>query len=56
MKKHIIIFLGHFALAMLHRYLIKEKGNDGLQFISFVVAHAVWHDLMRKIFRIYGLK
>lgn len=56
MKKHIIIFLGHLALAMLHHYLIKEKGNDSLQFVSFVITHAVWHSLMRKIFCIYGLK
>ena len=56
MKKHIIIFLGHIALAILHSYLMGEKGADTLQFVSFVIAHAVWHSLMRKVFRIYGLK
>lgn len=56
MKKHIIILLGHIALATLHSHLMGEKGADILQFISFVIAHAVWHSLMRKVFRIYGLK
>ena len=56
MKKHIIILLGHIALAILHSYLMGEKGADTLQFVSFVIAHAVWHSLMRKVFRIYGLK
>jgi hypothetical protein len=56
MKKHFIIFLGHILLATLHYYLMMHKGISIFQFISFVFAHAVWHAIMRKTFRIYGLK
>jgi hypothetical protein len=54
MKKHLITFLGHILLAALHCYFIKHKGHNEFQFISFVIVHAIWHDLM--ITRIYGLK
>ena len=54
MKKHLIAFLGHVLLTILHYYLIKHKGYSDFQFISFVIVHAIWHDLM--ITRIYGLK
>jgi heme/copper-type cytochrome/quinol oxidase subunit 4 len=54
MKKHLITFLGHVLLTILHYYLIKHKGYNEFQFISFVIVHAIWHDLM--ITRIYGLK
>ena len=56
MKKHFITFLGHILLAALHYYLMLTKGVDGFQFISFAFAHTVWHGLMRRTFRIYGLK
>jgi hypothetical protein len=56
MKKHLIIFLGHVLLAVLHYYLMMHKGISIFQFISFVFTHAVWHRLMGKAFRIYGLK
>jgi hypothetical protein len=54
MKKHLITFLGHVLLATLHYYLMKHKGYNEFQFISFIVVHAIWHNLM--ITRIYGLK
>jgi hypothetical protein len=54
MKKHIITFIGHIAIAALHYHLMQTKGITGFQFISFAVVHYVWHDLM--INRIYGLK
>ena len=56
MKKHLIILLGHILIATLHYYLIVHKGHNEFQFISFIVVHAIWHGLMRKVFRIYGLK
>jgi hypothetical protein len=56
MKKHLIILLGHFILASLHYYLMIYKGINEFQFISFIIAHAVWHGVMRHKFRIYGLK
>jgi hypothetical protein len=54
MKKHLITFLGHVLLATLHYYLMKHKGYNEFQFISFIIVHAIWHNLM--ITRIYGLK
>jgi len=54
--KHLIILLGHISLTILHYYLMLHKGVDGLQFVSFIFAHAVWHTTMKRVFRIYGLK
>ena len=54
MKKHIIAFIGHIVIAVLHYHLMMNKGTDGFQFISFMFIHYVWHDLI--INRIYGLK
>jgi hypothetical protein len=56
MKKHLIILLGHVLIATLHYYLMVYKGHNEFQFLSFIVVHAMWHGLMRKVFRIYGLK
>jgi len=56
MKKHLVTLLGHIALATLHYYVMLNKGVDGLQIFSFIFAHAIWHGLMRRAFRIYGLK
>ena len=54
MKKHIITFAGHIALAILHRYLMEVKGISVSQFVTFFVAHFIWHYTI--MYRIYGLK
>jgi hypothetical protein len=54
MKKHLITFLGHTLLAILHYYLIENKGHNNFQFISFIIVHCMWHNLIMN--RIYGLK
>jgi len=54
MKKHLIMLLGHILLAILHYYLMMNKGITEFQFISFAVVHYIWHDLVAN--RIYGLK
>jgi dTDP-glucose pyrophosphorylase len=52
LKRHQI----YEVIATLHYYLIVHKGHNEFQFLSFIVVHAIWHGLMRKVFRIYGLK
>jgi hypothetical protein len=56
MKKNLTTLLGHVALAILHYYVMTHKGIDGFQIFSFIFAHAIWNNSMKRVFRIYGLK
>jgi hypothetical protein len=39
----LIVLLGHMALIYLHKYRMSIVGISALQFIGFMLAHAVWH-------------
>jgi len=39
----LIMLLGHMALIYLHRYHMSISGINPLQFIGFMVLHAIWH-------------
>jgi hypothetical protein len=39
----LIVLLGHMALIYLHRYRMSIVGISALQFIGFMVLHAIWH-------------
>ncbi len=39
----LIVLLGHMALIYLHRYHMSMSGIQPLQFIGFMLVHAIWH-------------
>ena len=39
----LIVLLGHMTLIYLHRYRMSMSGIHTLQFIGFMLAHAIWH-------------
>jgi hypothetical protein len=39
----LLVLLGHMALIYLHRYYMSMSGIQPLQFIGFMLAHAIWH-------------
>jgi hypothetical protein len=39
----LIVLLGHMALIYLHRYRMSVVGISALQFIGFILLHAIWH-------------
>jgi hypothetical protein len=39
----LIVLLGHMALIYLHRYRMSIVGISALQFIGFMLLHAIWH-------------
>jgi hypothetical protein len=39
----LIVLLGHMALIYLHRYRMSVVGISALQFIGFMLLHAIWH-------------
>jgi hypothetical protein len=44
----LIMLLGHMALIYLHRYHMSISGIYPLQFIGFMLSHAIWHFLVAK--------
>jgi hypothetical protein len=57
--KVLIMLLGTLSLILFHNYLIKVKGIDLFQFISFVVLHGMWYSFCMKVLikkNIYGEK
>jgi hypothetical protein len=56
LMKYLIILIGHIIIGILDCYVMSHNGIDTFQILSFIFAHAVWHNLMKRIFRIYGLK
>lgn len=52
-----IMLLGTLTLILSHNYLMRVKGIDLFQFMSFVVLHGIWYNFCMKILlrrRIYG--
>ncbi len=39
----LIVLLGHMVLIYLHRYHMNTSGIHALQFIGFMLLHAIWH-------------
>ena len=39
----LIVLLGHMALIYLHRYRMSIVGISALQFVGFMLLHAIWH-------------
>jgi len=39
----LIVLLGHMTLIYLHRYHMSMSGIHALQFIGFMLLHAIWH-------------
>jgi len=39
----LLVLLGHMALIYLHRYRMSIVGISALQFMGFMLAHAIWH-------------
>jgi hypothetical protein len=45
------MLLGHMTLIYLHRYSMSIAGINPLQFIGFMLSHAIWHFLVaRKLY------
>jgi hypothetical protein len=44
----LIILLGHVILIHIHRYHMNMSGINALQFIGFMLSHAIWHFLVAK--------
>jgi hypothetical protein len=42
------MLLGHLILIHLHRYSMNIVGINLLQFIGFMMLHAIWHFLVAK--------
>ena len=55
--KNLILLFGTISLMLFHNYVMRVKGVDLFQFISFFVLHGIWYDFCMKIFEkkiIYG--
>jgi hypothetical protein len=47
----LVMLLGHLILIHLHRYHMSMSGIHPLQFIGFMLSHAIWHFLVaRKLY------
>jgi len=44
----LVMLLGHMTLIYLHRYHMSISGIHALQFIGFMLSHAMWHFLVAK--------
>ena len=44
----LIMLLGHMILIYIHRYSMNIAGINPLQFIGFMLSHAIWHFLVAK--------
>jgi hypothetical protein len=44
----LILLLGHAILIHFHRYHMAVSGINTLQFIGFMLLHAIWHFLAAK--------
>ena len=44
----LIMLLGHLILIYTHRYSMSIAGINPLQFIGFMLLHAIWHFLVAK--------
>lgn len=44
----LIMLLGHMILIQIHRYHMNTSGIQPLQFIGFMLSHAIWHFLVAK--------
>jgi len=44
----LIMLLGHVILIQAHRYHMNMSGIHALQFIGFMLSHAIWHFLVAK--------
>lgn len=44
----LIVLLGHMTLIYLHKYHMNTIGINPLQFIGFMLSHAIWHFLVAK--------
>jgi hypothetical protein len=44
----LIMLLGHMTLIYLHRYHMNVVGINPLQFMGFMLLHAIWHFLVAK--------
>jgi hypothetical protein len=44
----LIMLLGHVILIQIHRYSMNTAGINPLQFIGFMLLHAIWHFLVAK--------
>jgi hypothetical protein len=47
--KILVMLPGTLSLILLHNYLIKIKGIDLFQFISFVIVHGMWYSFCMKV-------
>jgi hypothetical protein len=48
--KILILLLGTISLMLFHNYVMRVKGIDLFQFMSFFVLHGIWYDFCMKIF------
>ena len=44
----LVMLLGHLILIYIHRYSMSIAGINPLQFITFMLLHAIWHFLVAK--------
>ena len=44
----LLTLLGHMTLIYLHKYHMSVVGINPLQFIGFMLLHAIWHYLTAK--------
>ena len=47
--KILVMLSGTLSLILLHSHLIKIKGIDLFQFISFAVVHGMWYNFCMKV-------
>jgi len=47
--KILVMLSGTLSLILLHNHLIKIKGIDLFQFMSFVIVHGMWYNFCMKV-------